>query len=138
MPYNVCGHEHEPYYRPGSYLIGGRTHNGDPLIVNPAGCIARVRSLIIYRFNYVIPSVKSLVADKLYAYLSVGFLHYSENSHILVFPWIYGNLKHYEMYVAIDIVNHLYIIYITITIEVKVINIILLIIQISLESFKSL
>jgi hypothetical protein len=124
MPNHVSRHEHEAYYRPCGYFISCSSYNRHTIVIQSrcAAGITRVGSFIKNWLNDIISSIKGLIPDKLDGNRAIGFLNHCENGHILVLPWTDSNLEHYKMHIAIYVIYNTYVIHITVTVEVKVID----------------
>lgn len=85
-------------------------------------CIARVGCFVVNRLNDIVPAVKCLIAYQLYYNATVRFPDHGENGNILAFFGPKGNTQYNVMCIALNIIYYLYIIYITVIIQVKVID----------------
>jgi hypothetical protein len=88
--------------------------------------VTRIRSpgviVIVYWFNNIIPSIQSLIADKLYLNSSVTVLLNRKNSDILSFVPVHCDTQYYVVDITVNIVIHCYIINHIVSIQVKVID----------------
>ncbi len=128
----------EPDHRPGGYLIiGGRDH-GDIVPGNRPPPVTGIGCLSVYRFNNVIPSVKSLVTYQLYPDFAVAKLFNGKDCHVLRLVPVENRTKYNCVILPVDIVRHSKIIDVTVIVQVEVIDPGVLIVEVSFESFKRL
>jgi len=137
-PYDVAWTVDKPDDRPGCYLIVGGGDNGHILPLDGPSFVTGIRRLSIVWFNNVIPSVKSFVTDKLYLDLAVTKLLNGEYCHILELVAVKHRTDYYCVDIAVDIIGHSQIIYITIVVQVKVVDPGVLFVKASFKGLKSL
>ncbi len=121
-PYYVARAVDETDHRPCSYFIVGGGNHRDIFPLDCPAPVARVGCLSIDGFNNVIPSVKSLVTDKLYLYLTVAQLLNGEDCHILVFVAVKNRTHYYSVHIAVGVVCYGQIIHIPVIVQVEVVD----------------
>jgi hypothetical protein len=82
-PADIVGCIDEPDHRPGSNFIVCGSYHGHVVSVDCIALITGIGRLCIYGFHNVVPSVKILITDQLYPYLTVAQLLNCEDCHIL-------------------------------------------------------
>ncbi|KAF5047266.1 hypothetical protein DSECCO2_462240 [anaerobic digester metagenome] len=95
----------------------------------------------IWRFSIVwlddvIFPVKVFIPYHLHCYLTVLVFKNCDHSHVLVFPFIDGNLKDNGVVITIYIINHLDVVNVVVTIQVKVIDFGILAVKASFKAFE--
>jgi len=137
-PYDVAGTVDVPDHRPGCYLIvGGGDHGHIVPLDGPSG-VTGIGRLSIVGLNYVIPSVKSLVADQLYLNLAVAKLLNGEYCHVLVLVTVKNRTEDYRVDIAADKIGNGKVIDITVVVQVEVVDPGVLLVKASFKGLKSL
>jgi hypothetical protein len=145
MPCHVGGQEHETDQWPGCDLDGRNPiyHNRLSVHYSCSACISRIGRLtgipavrIVIGFNDIVLSIQGLISDQLDPDLITGITLHNEDSNVLVLADIDGYLQDDDMHILVGLVNDPYIVDIIVSVQIKVVDPIVLIIQGSFETFE--
>jgi len=148
MPNHIGGQKDEPHQRPCSHLVGCHPvyHHGLSFYIPGVTRITRIGCFIvsvgiIIGFNDIVFTIQGLIADQLDTNLVIGFTLNIEDGHVLVFTGIDGHLQYDHVNIPVSIIDHPYVVDPVVSVQVKVIDPGILIIQVAfktLEGFRFL